>query len=87
MCKSECLLCGSRQERRMLSEDSETKRLYEKEGRKMNLNKYVLSDLKKMNNQELLILSDEIRKEIINTVSKCGGHLSSNLTNDSGPTL
>lgn len=45
----------------------------------MNLNKYVLSDLKKMNNQELLILSDEIRKEIINTVSKCGGHLSSNL--------
>lgn len=41
-----------------------------------NLN---LSDLKKLNNFELEKLAEEIRKVIIETVSKKGGHLSSNL--------
>lgn len=41
-----------------------------------NLN---LSDLKKLNNFELEKLAEEIRKVIIETVSKNGGHLSSNL--------
>ena len=36
-------------------------------------------DLKKLNLDEKLILAEEIRKEIIDTVSKNGGHLASNL--------
>lgn len=38
-----------------------------------------LGDLKKMNEEELKSLALDIRKQIINTVSKTGGHLSSNL--------
>lgn len=37
------------------------------------------NDLKKMNNSELCELSSEIRRVMIDTVSKNGGHLSSNL--------
>lgn len=37
------------------------------------------SDIKKLNNNELSRLCDEIRKCIIDTVSKNGGHLASNL--------
>lgn len=37
------------------------------------------SDLKKLSFEELLILAQEIREEIIRVVSKNGGHLSSNL--------
>lgn len=37
------------------------------------------SDLKKLSLEELLILAQEIREEIIRVVSKNGGHLSSNL--------
>ena len=44
-----------------------------------NLKNLVLSDLKLMNNAELTLLADEIRKEILKTVSKNGGHLSANL--------
>lgn len=44
-----------------------------------NLKNLVLSDLKLMSNEELTILADEIRKEILKTVSKNGGHLSANL--------
>ena len=36
-------------------------------------------DLKKLNINELNILSDELRGRIIDTVSKNGGHLASNL--------
>jgi|LSQX01.3.fsa_nt_gb 1-deoxy-D-xylulose-5-phosphate synthase len=36
-------------------------------------------DVKKLNKDELNILADEIRKELITTVSKTGGHLASNL--------
>lgn len=36
-------------------------------------------DIKKFNNKELEILSEEIREEIIDIVNKNGGHLSSNL--------
>lgn len=36
-------------------------------------------DIKKLNVDELELLSDEIREQIIQTVSKNGGHLSSNL--------
>ncbi len=38
-----------------------------------------IDDLKKLNYDQLNILSDEIRKVMIETVSKNGGHLSSNL--------
>nr|MCR4594408.1 1-deoxy-D-xylulose-5-phosphate synthase [Clostridiales bacterium] len=38
-----------------------------------------LDDLKKLNYDQLNTLSDEIRKLMIDTVSKTGGHLSSNL--------
>ena len=38
-----------------------------------------LGDLKKMNEDELKSLASNIRKQIIDTVSKTGGHLSSNL--------
>ena len=37
------------------------------------------ADLKKMNFSELEVLCDEIRKELIRTVSVNGGHLASNL--------
>lgn len=37
------------------------------------------SDLKKLNNEEAALLCDEIRCELINTVSQNGGHLASNL--------
>ncbi len=37
------------------------------------------SDIKKLSYEELNILADEIRRELINTVSKNGGHLASNL--------
>jgi len=37
------------------------------------------SDLKGMSQQELAELADEMREEIINTVSRTGGHLASNL--------
>jgi 1-deoxy-D-xylulose-5-phosphate synthase len=37
------------------------------------------SDLKKLSFEELILLSQEIREEIIRVVSKNGGHLSSNL--------
>lgn len=36
-------------------------------------------DLKKLNNDELINLSKEIRKFIVNSLSKTGGHLASNL--------
>ncbi len=36
-------------------------------------------DLKKLNNDELIVLCDEIRDLLINTISKNGGHLASNL--------
>ncbi len=38
-----------------------------------------LGDLKMMNEAELKSLAEDVRKQIINTVSKTGGHLSSNL--------
>ncbi len=38
-----------------------------------------VEDLKKLNNKEIKILSDEIRSFLINSVSKTGGHLASNL--------
>ena len=37
-------------------------------------------DLKKLDLKKLPILSDEIRKFLINAVSETGGHLSSNLS-------
>jgi len=37
------------------------------------------ADLKKLNNQELHKLSEEIREFLVNSVSKTGGHLASNL--------
>lgn len=37
------------------------------------------SDLRKLNNKQLEQLADELRKEIIDVVSECGGHLASNL--------
>jgi len=37
------------------------------------------SDVKRLNLEELHRLCDEIREEIIQTVSRCGGHLASNL--------
>jgi len=36
-------------------------------------------DVKKLSNDELKILAEEIRQELISTVSKNGGHLASNL--------
>jgi len=36
-------------------------------------------DLKSLNDDELKVLSDEIRQELLNTVSKNGGHLAANL--------
>ena len=36
-------------------------------------------DLRNLNDQELNQLTDDIRRELINTVSKNGGHLASNL--------
>lgn len=36
-------------------------------------------DLKKLNDKELEVLCDDIRELLINTVSKTGGHLASNL--------
>ncbi len=36
-------------------------------------------DVKKLNNKELEILADEVREQILETVKKNGGHLSSNL--------
>ena len=41
------------------------------------LNSYY--DLKRLNNVELTILADDIRKFLIDKVSKTGGHLASNL--------
>lgn len=38
-----------------------------------------ISDLKKLNNSELNILSSEIRKYLLDNISKTGGHLASNL--------
>ena len=43
------------------------------------LKDFKLSDLKQMSNSQLVELSSEIRKEIINVISKNGGHLASNL--------
>ena len=37
------------------------------------------SDLKQLNDQELTLLCEEIRRELIHTVSENGGHLASNL--------
>ena len=37
------------------------------------------SDLKNLDKKELKVLADELREIIVNTVSKNGGHLSSNL--------
>ena len=37
------------------------------------------SDLKQLNDQELTLLCEEIRQELIRTVSENGGHLASNL--------
>ncbi len=37
------------------------------------------TDLKKLNNEEAEVLCEEIRSELINTVSQNGGHLASNL--------
>ena len=37
------------------------------------------ADLKKLNRKELAVLCDEIREELIRTVSQNGGHLASNL--------
>lgn len=37
------------------------------------------ADLKKLNDEQLLVLAAEIREELIETVSKTGGHLASNL--------
>ena len=36
-------------------------------------------DVKKLSEQEMLILAGEIRQELISTVSRNGGHLASNL--------
>ena len=36
-------------------------------------------DLKKLNDKELEVLCEDIRELLINTVSKTGGHLASNL--------
>ena len=33
------------------------------------------SDIKKLNNEELKVLSEEVRSEMIDAVSKTGGHL------------
>lgn len=38
-----------------------------------------LEQLKKMNSSEMRILAEELRRELINIVSKTGGHLASNL--------
>ena len=38
-----------------------------------------LSEVKEMSFKELHILSDQLREKIIDTVSKNGGHLASNL--------
>lgn len=38
-----------------------------------------VEDLKKLNNKEIKVLSNEIRSFLINSVSKTGGHLASNL--------
>ena len=37
------------------------------------------TDIKKLNNDEIALLCDEIRSEIIDVVSKNGGHLASSL--------
>ena len=37
------------------------------------------ADLKKLNDEQLQVLAAEIREELIETVSKTGGHLASNL--------
>ena len=37
------------------------------------------SDIKKLSNDQLKILSNEIRKEMIESVSKTGGHLGAGL--------
>ncbi len=37
------------------------------------------SDIKKLNNEELKVLSDEVRSEMIDAVSKTGGHLGAGL--------
>jgi 1-deoxy-D-xylulose-5-phosphate synthase len=37
------------------------------------------SDIKRLSPEELVRLCGEIREEIIRTVSRCGGHLASNL--------
>ncbi len=37
------------------------------------------SDIKKLNNEELKVLSDEVRNEMIDAVSKTGGHLGAGL--------
>ena len=38
-----------------------------------------LSKIKKLSSKELISLSDELRKELINIVSKTGGHLGAGL--------
>ena len=46
----------------------------------MNLNEInSSSDLKNLTTDELIELAEEIRSEVISTVSKSGGHLASNL--------
>ena len=37
------------------------------------------SDIKKLNNEELKVLSEEVRSEMIDAVSKTGGHLGAGL--------
>ena len=38
-----------------------------------------VKDLKRLNNQEIKILAKEIRQFLVDSVSKTGGHLASNL--------
>ena len=38
-----------------------------------------LMDLKKLNLDQCMVLADEIREALLNTISVTGGHLSSNL--------
>ena len=38
------------------------------------------SDIEKLNNEELKVLSEEVRSEMIDAVSKTGGHLGAGLS-------
>lgn len=54
--------------------------MYAMEKRKSILTNYTFpGDLKKLSHEQLRQLADEIRKEILHTISQHGGHLSSNL--------